>query len=159
MAKPTLTHTLPDGTVATRQTNNPYAFVIVGRADHAAARERLSKPRALDIKNYEYHCRVVECGAGNSYRSEDGRLHTVEQRDYDIAAAYLEGCTTAAEYQAKCAAANLEQHHAQHGDADLGPWVVLSWSATRENATKAMAAHATGSHWTDLRVEPISPAK
>lgn len=158
MAKTTLKHMLPDGTIATRTTARAYSHLVIVRKNLIAVRTSLNSIKTRDLENYAYHREVIAAGVGGHYlfSSGDRCKWPVTQDQFDKAVAAVDGCANAQAYAEKCRDKRLAQHDAEYGDAVYGPWYVAGWCGRADLAEKLRQKELGGWCVQDAIAQPIN---
>lgn len=146
--KTTLRHMLPDGSIATRSTAREYTCVLMGRRNFKATREAIMSDSFAKArqKDFNFYSSIIEAGVGKRIPGLDCALTA---RYVELAEKALEGVSDLEQYIEKSRKTALSPLP----EGDLGPLVVLSWSATLQSATKLISDHPA---FTDFKIEPIN---
>jgi hypothetical protein len=152
MPKVIFTHTMPDGSLATRKSHYAYKFIIIGRRSRAKIRELHGKtPDKHWFAEFKHYSAIVNAGVGGVYGS---RQYGVNEFDYNRALERLGGAKTKEEYGASRNARIMAAIDKEFEEKTHGPWEALAWSTKLEFAVRRASSFST--NYDDIQVCQIS---
>lgn len=161
MARST-TYTVPEVPGSKRTSPRPYTHAIIGRSSSQLSAIRYeadlkangAKYARWDTKNWHDNKRLAECPSGGTYRNHNNYVTTASDELIKIGADFIAKYPTVESYLA---------HQKAEGEARVakmkavpdGELVVLQWSMSHANASKARSAYCK--HHVDVRVVECVP--